>query len=98
MALSPSSRWEKTPLAHKIAAKSTVLVKNDGNLLPFDLAGEHTNLTYVLVLVLLGLVQEARSATSLWGRVLLLLLGRLTGFPGPYDSVFWLPGGSRSRC
>jgi hypothetical protein len=24
-----------------------VLVKNDGNLLPFDLAGEHTNLTYV---------------------------------------------------
>ena len=33
-------------LAHKIAAKSTVLVKNDGNLLPFDLAGEHTNLTY----------------------------------------------------
>ena len=34
-------------LAHKIAAKSTVLVKNDGNLLPFDLAGEHTNLTYV---------------------------------------------------
>ena len=33
-------------LAHKIAAKSTVLVKNDGDLLPFDLAGEHTNLTY----------------------------------------------------